>query len=77
MGIGSRFNASTSPWSEMDPKPLKPLNKFAVVAIVILSAIGFLNELYLGRPPNVFLLILLFAVFATSTFFLLRSEGML
>ena len=61
----------------MDPKPLKPLNKLAVVAIVILSAIGFLNELYLGRPPNVFLLILLFAVFATSTFFLLRSEGML
>ncbi len=61
----------------MDPQPLKPFNKFVVVAIVILSAIGFLNELYLGNPPNVFLLILLFAVFATSTFFLLRTEGML
>ena len=61
----------------MDPQPLKPFNKFIVVAIVILSAIAFLNELYLGNPPNVFLLLLLFAVFAASTFFLLRSEGML
>lgn len=61
----------------MDPEPLKPFNKFVVVAIVLVSAIGFLNELYLGRPPNVLLLIGLFAIFAASTFYLLRTEGML
>ena len=77
MGIGSRFNASMSLWSKVEPEPLKPFNKFVVVAIILVSAIGFLNELYLGRPPNVFLLIGLFAIFLTATFFLLRSEGML
>ena len=61
----------------MDPKPSNPLNKAVLVGIVLLSAFGFLNELYMGRPPNVLLLIGLFAVFITSTFFLLRSEGML
>ena len=61
----------------MNPEPLKPFNKFVLVAIVIFSAIGFLNELYSSEPPNIFLLIGLFAVFAASAFYLLRSEGLL
>ena len=56
---------------------LQPFNKFVVVALIIVSAIGFLNELYSGEPPNVLLLIGLFAVFSGSSFLLLRSEGML
>ena len=77
MGTGSRSNASSSPWREMDPKPLRPFDKLVLVGIVLLSAFAFLNELYLGRPPNIPLLIGLFAVFVVSTFFLLRTEGML
>ena len=60
----------------MEPEPLKPFNKVVVVALILVSAVGFLNELYSGAP-NVFLLVGIFAVFSYATFLLLRSEGML